>query len=297
VAKYAYDAYGQNTNVASDVGPGAKSYLFRYTGQRLDPNTGLYDYKARDYSPVLGRFYQPDPAGVDQGPNLYGYVGNDPLGSGDPSGECNIIACHNDTDSQFGPFFSGTSSEGSMLPSGGSTGGADSVGQIALALPDQPPASQPPPPPPPPDQGDIHTSQAATVCGWACTNEQAAEQQRAAQAANSTRFLWVPVLAPLAVPLLASGAAAFAAPDVEAVAGFGGPEPLSIGPNPILSGARAEVGAPVRLVDIDWGASKVSRPGAAPNPVGSRPPPQAGNLIAQGVMWAKFIAWMLHGSH
>jgi RHS repeat-associated protein len=86
--KLSYDAYGQSPNAASatDVGPGVNSYLYRYTGQRLDPNTQLFDYKARDYSPVLGRFYQPDPKGVDQGPNLYEYTGGDPLGAGNPTG-------------------------------------------------------------------------------------------------------------------------------------------------------------------------------------------------------------------
>jgi RHS repeat-associated protein len=88
-----YDAYGQSTAAATDVGPGNASYLYRYTGQRLDPTTGLYDYKARDYSPGLGRFPQPDPAGLDQGPNLYEYVGNNPIGEGDPSGECPISTC------------------------------------------------------------------------------------------------------------------------------------------------------------------------------------------------------------
>ena len=88
VGKYAYDAYGQNSSSASDVGPGVASYLYRYTGQRLDPNTGLYDYKAREYSPGLGRFLQPDPAGLDQGPNLYEYVGDEPVDRFDPFGLC-----------------------------------------------------------------------------------------------------------------------------------------------------------------------------------------------------------------
>ena len=85
-AIYAYDAYGQNASAASDTGTGATGYLYRYTGQRLDPNTSLYDYKAREYSPGLGRFLQPDPAGIDQGPNLYEYGGGDPLDGKDPTG-------------------------------------------------------------------------------------------------------------------------------------------------------------------------------------------------------------------
>jgi RHS repeat-associated protein len=31
----------------------------------------MYDYKARTYSPTLGRFLQTDPAGYPDGPNWY----------------------------------------------------------------------------------------------------------------------------------------------------------------------------------------------------------------------------------
>ena len=84
--KFHYGAYGESSDPATDLGPGPSSYAYRYTGQRLDPNTGLYDFKARDYSPSGGRFLQPDPAGLDQGPNLYLYVGDDPVNVSDPSG-------------------------------------------------------------------------------------------------------------------------------------------------------------------------------------------------------------------
>ena len=87
-ATYAYDAYGQNTSAASDTGTGPSGYLYRYTGQRLDPNTGLYDYKAREYSPGLGRFLQTDPIGQQDDPNLYAYVKDDPTNETDPTGNC-----------------------------------------------------------------------------------------------------------------------------------------------------------------------------------------------------------------
>ncbi|MHB8530357.1 MAG: RHS repeat-associated core domain-containing protein [Caulobacteraceae bacterium] len=86
-----YDVYGQSAAAISDVGPGGKTFPFRYTGQRLDPATGLYDYKARDYSPTLGRFLQPDPAGLDQGPNLYEYVQDDPVDRRDPTGKATVL--------------------------------------------------------------------------------------------------------------------------------------------------------------------------------------------------------------
>lgn len=57
LTQYHYDAYGQSAD-ASSGNP------FRYTGRRLDPETGLYYYRARYYSPTLGRFLQTDPIGT-----------------------------------------------------------------------------------------------------------------------------------------------------------------------------------------------------------------------------------------
>ncbi|TAJ39441.1 MAG: hypothetical protein EPO55_12385 [Reyranella sp.] len=59
---------------------------FGYTGQRVDPESGLYYYRARHYSPDWGRFTQPDPVGYQGGANLYAYAYNDPLNLLDPEG-------------------------------------------------------------------------------------------------------------------------------------------------------------------------------------------------------------------
>jgi uncharacterized protein RhaS with RHS repeats len=47
---------------------------------------GLYYYKARMYSPMLGRFLQADPVGYAEDLNWYAYVGSNPINFSDPTG-------------------------------------------------------------------------------------------------------------------------------------------------------------------------------------------------------------------
>jgi RHS repeat-associated protein len=78
LTKFGYQTYGES---ASTTGS------FRYTGQRIDAETGLYYYRARMYAPAWGRFPQPDPIGYRGGSNIYTCVDNDPLNLTDPSGK------------------------------------------------------------------------------------------------------------------------------------------------------------------------------------------------------------------
>jgi uncharacterized protein RhaS with RHS repeats len=50
------------------------------------PELGMYYYKARIYSPTLGRFLQTDPIGFNGGMNPYAYAGGNPVNSADPLG-------------------------------------------------------------------------------------------------------------------------------------------------------------------------------------------------------------------
>lgn len=80
------------TNKYDEFGMPATNNLgrFQYTGQTSLPELGVYYFKARMYSPNLGRFMQTDPVGYADGMNWFDYVGGDPVNNIDPFGSMRI---------------------------------------------------------------------------------------------------------------------------------------------------------------------------------------------------------------
>jgi len=88
---YLYDAYGRE--VASS---GTTENVYRYTGERFDPNVGLYYLRARYYDQNVGRFITTDPqVGDPQSPaslHKYLYANNNPVNFTDPTGRFSLIS-------------------------------------------------------------------------------------------------------------------------------------------------------------------------------------------------------------
>ena len=95
---YAYTPYGEPRQT-TQVDPNAPDNPIQYTGQLIDPETGLYDLRARTYNPADGGFLTTDPLDQeldDPALSNYLYAAGDPLLLSDPSGERPIVDNPND---------------------------------------------------------------------------------------------------------------------------------------------------------------------------------------------------------
>jgi RHS repeat-associated protein len=103
-ARYDYDPYGKRITQYQASTYGGGGCEFGYTGHVTQPSlvsgqTELVMTLYRAYDPELGRWLSPDPIEIHsglvaeflpEGPNLYSYVGNHPLGFADPDGHTAI---------------------------------------------------------------------------------------------------------------------------------------------------------------------------------------------------------------
>jgi len=95
-----YEAFGSTSTVGGGAVTNDGNPL-AFTGQYLDSTTGLYDMRARNYDPSVGRFTSLDPLGYRDVPqaSTYGYARNNPLRYTDPSGmgsagnKCGSVWC------------------------------------------------------------------------------------------------------------------------------------------------------------------------------------------------------------
>jgi len=83
---YVYDAWGDSL-ITAPHSIGTKN-KFQFTGEPLDPETGLYFLRARYYDPSIGRFLTVDPlrGSMTINSNPYQYAFANPVRYTDPSG-------------------------------------------------------------------------------------------------------------------------------------------------------------------------------------------------------------------
>ncbi|MEN3359408.1 MAG: hypothetical protein V7637_3390 [Mycobacteriales bacterium] len=91
---YTYEPYGAVSSTTT-TDPTAPDPSLRYNSQLLDPDTGLYDLRARQYDPTLARFTTTEPLTPplhDPYVSAYAYANDRPTTTTDPSGQCGLSA-------------------------------------------------------------------------------------------------------------------------------------------------------------------------------------------------------------
>jgi len=88
--RYNYEPYGGLTIAEADydvISATKQNNSLTFQGQRYDAESGLYYFRNRYLSPVLGRFLQRDTVGYVDGMNLYEFTQGRPTSALDPTGD------------------------------------------------------------------------------------------------------------------------------------------------------------------------------------------------------------------
>jgi RHS repeat-associated protein len=94
VERVSYDTFGlPSFTDASGQSFGASSIgnTILFQGREYDPELNLYNYRARYYDPIMGRFLQTDPVSYQDSMNLYQGMNMNPGNYGDPMGLAKIV--------------------------------------------------------------------------------------------------------------------------------------------------------------------------------------------------------------
>lgn len=110
----AYNDYYPYGGRWADSAGAATTNRYLYNGKEVQTTGGLniYDYGSRMYDPVLGRWFNPDPA--NQFSNPYVFCGNNPVCFVDPDGEFIIAALI--VGAVAGAYFGGVKANGTLNP-------------------------------------------------------------------------------------------------------------------------------------------------------------------------------------
>jgi RHS repeat-associated protein len=115
-ANLSYSPYGDSASTGTATTP------LQYTGRENDGATALYYYRARYYSPQLGRFISEDPIGLGGGTNYYAYADGNPMSETDPLGLLGM-------DDVYGAIYAAT---GGWTPSQATVNVSAGFGDVAL---------------------------------------------------------------------------------------------------------------------------------------------------------------------
>ena len=86
--RFAYDPYGARTVLTASWSATSDSYnwMYGFQGGRLDPLTGLVNFRNRDLNPATGTWMEQDPAGYVGSLDLYALELDSPIANLDPLG-------------------------------------------------------------------------------------------------------------------------------------------------------------------------------------------------------------------